>query len=133
MSNLLARLRARMAPQNIVHRSLLLAFGYSFFWFLIHHTLTDAKLEPLWFIPQILSSMLIFFSLNGLFITFNYYRAHRIFNILVSNLYIQPFFNLFYLLISFICFVSLFIYIYFYLYLFISDFTLATKSILPSS
>ena len=96
MSNLLARLRAQAAPKNIVYRSLILALAYSFFWFMIHHTLTDAKFEPLWFIPQILSSVLIFFNLNGLFIAFNYYRSHRFFNILVASLYIQPFFNLFY-------------------------------------
>ncbi len=96
MSNLIARLRAQLAPTNIVYRSLFLALAYSFFWFVLHHTLTDAKLEPLWFVPQLLSSTLIFFTLNGLFSTFNYYHTHRFFNVLISGLYIQPFFNLFY-------------------------------------
>ncbi len=96
MSNLLARLRSKTAPINIVYRSLGLALFYSLFWFVIHHAMTAAKLEPVWFAPQILSSILIFFTLNGLFITFNYYRTHRFFNFIVSILYIQPFFNLFY-------------------------------------
>jgi glucan phosphoethanolaminetransferase (alkaline phosphatase superfamily) len=96
MSQLLNRLKAYANEYNIVHRSLALALFYSVFWFFVHHVFTDAKWEPEWFLPQILSSTLIFFTLNGLFVTFSYYRPYRFFQFLVSALYIQPFFNLFY-------------------------------------
>jgi glucan phosphoethanolaminetransferase (alkaline phosphatase superfamily) len=96
MLQILERLKAKADQTNIVRRSLILSLIYSVFWLVVHHAFTDAKLEPVWIPLQILSSSLIFFSLNGLFATFSYYRTHRFFQLLISALYIQPFFNLFY-------------------------------------
>lgn len=93
----LHKIKAYAENYNIVRRSLFLSLFYSVFWLLIHHGLTDAKFEIEWLIPQILSSGLIFFTLNGLFVTFSYYKKARVFfQLFVASLYIHPFFNLFY-------------------------------------
>lgn len=93
---MLEGLKARVDQYNIVKRGLLLAIVYALFWLVVHHTLTDAKFELEWILPQLLSSVLILFSLNGLFLTFSYYRSHVFFQVLIASLYIHPFFNLFY-------------------------------------
>lgn len=78
------------------NRCLLLALGYALFWTVMHYAMTGAKMQGLWLVPQILSSTLIFFCFNGLFASFNNYRAGIFWQGLISVIYVQPFFQLAY-------------------------------------
>lgn len=51
---MLEGLKARVDQYNIVKRGLLLAIVYALFWLVVHHTLTDAKFELEWILPQLL-------------------------------------------------------------------------------
>lgn len=77
-------------------RCLLLALGYAVFWTVLHYAVTGARMQPLWLVPQILSSALIFFCFNALFVSFNPYKYGRFWQGLVSIIYVQPIFQLAY-------------------------------------
>lgn len=83
----------RLGP---IKRSLVLALGYSLFWMGIHYFFTTQAFGPSWAPIQLVSSLLIFFTLNGLFASFDYYRWGKWAQLGVAFLYIQPFFQLFY-------------------------------------
>lgn len=86
----------RAARWGIVQRNILLSFAYAVFWAVVHYAATGQSVHPGLLTVQLAVSALMFFALNGLFATFGHYRRGWIFQVLVSILYIQPFFQLFY-------------------------------------
>lgn len=81
---------------DLVKRSFLLAFFYSIFWWLLHFYFVGATVQPILLPAQFVSSFLIYFTLNGFFISFNYYSWGAIVQIFHSLLYILPTFQLMY-------------------------------------
>lgn len=80
----------------ILQRCLGLAVLYALFWAIVHHLAVRPFLDPSLLFVQILLSTLVFFLMNGLFLTFGPYRRGWIFQVLVSSFYVHPFFQLFY-------------------------------------
>lgn len=83
--------------QDTSTRALVLAFIYSIFWIAVHWLYAEPKLSLTWIFPQLFSSLLIFLSLNGLFISFAYYgKFGKFFQVLISLFYFQPVFQISY-------------------------------------
>lgn len=90
MSNIFRTLKS----QDLTTKALSLAIFYSGFWIAIHWLYTQPSVNPTWVFPQFLSSLLIFVCLNGLFISFNYYRYGWIGKVFASIFYFQPVFQI---------------------------------------
>lgn len=86
------------ARLNTTQRSLLLAFGYALFWLIVHDIATRAPFQPALAITQLALSMLVYFTMNGLFLSFAPYRRGWIFQLVTAWFYVHPFFQLFYYL-----------------------------------
>lgn len=87
---------SKNAARPILWRSFLLAFAYSLFWALLHFSFTQQTFNFYWILPQLVASTLVFFTLNGLFASFNSYRFALPLQLLVSSVYLHPFFHLMY-------------------------------------
>lgn len=84
----------KLKSEDLTTKNLILSILYAAFWILVHWIYTEPKLSLVWVFPQFISSLLIFFCLNGLFISFNAYRHGWIGKVLVSTLYFQPIFQI---------------------------------------
>lgn len=85
------------SENNLLARSLLLALIYALIWSLLHQLFHFPNPGgPKWIPIQILTSTLIFFTLNGLFASFSSYRWGVVFQILISSLYIHPVLHILY-------------------------------------
>lgn len=83
---------------GIVARCLLLAFCYALFWMIVHYAVLALPAQPVWIVPQLFVSTLMFFCWNGFFASFDYYRRRRFAQALVSIIYIYPLFQILYYL-----------------------------------
>lgn len=89
---------ANAARPNLLWRCFALAFAYAVFWALVHFTVTKLTLNFWWILPQIAASTLVFFTLNGLFASFDGYRFGLPFRLLIASFYLHPFFHALYYL-----------------------------------
>ncbi|MEZ0390631.1 MAG: sulfatase-like hydrolase/transferase [Pseudobdellovibrionaceae bacterium] len=81
---------------DLTTRALLLALMYSLLWLIVHWSFVQPELPWVWVFPQLFSSLLIFLCLNGLFISFGFYRWGRFVQPLITLAYIQPIFQISY-------------------------------------
>ena len=81
---------------DTITRATWLAFFYSAFWLVLHIIYTKQGFSLEWVIPQLLTSVLIYFCFNGLFASFAYYRWAWLGQAILAIFYISPFFQLFY-------------------------------------
>jgi len=79
---------------GFMQRSLALACAYSLFWDVFHAILIGQLPGLAWLVPELISSILIFYSFNGLFYAFSFYRKGALVGqVLTSILYLLPFFQ----------------------------------------
>lgn len=84
-----------LSKKDVLTRMIFLALFYSGFWILAHWLITKPAYEMVWIAPQLFSSLLIYFCINGLFLTFEFYNRKWP-QFLVSFFYLQPLFQISY-------------------------------------